>query len=254
MLENLDKVAWGEFQHAYGAASDVPILLRKLATGEDSLERESPLWQLFGNIWHQGTVYEATSYAVPFLVELAAGNATPDRPGILALLGAIAQGHSGRYADKCRAAILAVYDKLESIAAVDYTELALGAAHVMAQFPEHSEKVGAIVFRALEMELSEEQRAGYTLLLGQVGNRSNESVQMLLSALCGESKVIRLVATAAFAMLNVRELPPDAIEIIRGFDYGVTEDLLSGNFSWDIMAEIDEDEVLEYVEGFAEAE
>src|SRR3984885_12690474 len=86
-LVGLNSIPWGELTHAYGAADDVPGLLLALRTpvpaeaGEDA-----PLWQLFGNIWHQGTVYEATAYAVPFLIELAADRRTPDRLGILSLL------------------------------------------------------------------------------------------------------------------------------------------------------------------------
>jgi hypothetical protein len=54
---------------------------------------EGALQKLFGNIWHQGTVYEATAPAVPFLVELLA-SPRADRAGVLELLGLIATGSS----------------------------------------------------------------------------------------------------------------------------------------------------------------
>lgn len=67
MLDRLDEVPWGSLHHAYGPAADVPGLLRALA---DPDQREGALWALYGNVFHQGTRYEATPHVVPFLVEL----------------------------------------------------------------------------------------------------------------------------------------------------------------------------------------
>ena len=88
MLDELDDVAWDRLTHAYGAAADVPGILREVAAGDDDA-----LSELYGNIWHQGTVYEATAYAVPFLVELLDADGT-DTAGLLGLLSAIADGAS----------------------------------------------------------------------------------------------------------------------------------------------------------------
>jgi len=68
MLENLDAIDWGSYEHAYGSADDLPELLRAIAKGEDDGG------DLFANIYHQGTVYSATSVAVPFLAEIIAAN------------------------------------------------------------------------------------------------------------------------------------------------------------------------------------
>src|SRR5215510_12386600 len=97
MLDRLDDIPWKRLTHAYGPAEDVPDLLRRLRTAPAEMTGEqSPLWHLYGNVWHQGTVYEATAYAVPFLIELAASPLVPDRLGILGLLAAIATGSSFR--------------------------------------------------------------------------------------------------------------------------------------------------------------
>lgn len=69
MLEDLDGVDWASLEHAYGEAADVPDLLRALLS-TDSEVREEAVYELFGNIWHQGTVYPASAAAVPFLYEL----------------------------------------------------------------------------------------------------------------------------------------------------------------------------------------
>lgn len=86
VLKGLDEIDWGKLRHAYGAADDVPVYLEQLAKGEDVL------FDLIGDICHQGSIFEATSYAVPFLWRILA------RPGslpqIAGLLSAIAEGAS----------------------------------------------------------------------------------------------------------------------------------------------------------------
>lgn len=93
MLDTLDDVCWSKLRHAYGAADDVPGLIRALNSASKK-ERGDAIFQLYGNIWHQGTVYEATAHAVPFLLELVSSQQTPDRHEILSLLGSIAEGSS----------------------------------------------------------------------------------------------------------------------------------------------------------------
>lgn len=91
MLDGLHDIRWEEISHAYGSAKDTPWHIRSL-TSFDAGVRELALDELFGTIWHQGTVYEATSYAVPFLILLLIHPKTEDKEGILHLLSACATG------------------------------------------------------------------------------------------------------------------------------------------------------------------
>jgi hypothetical protein len=93
MLEGLNSVDWGRQTHAYGEAADVPSLICALSSNDEE-ERREALGALFGNIWHQGTVYEATASAVPFLIELLANPSVGEKDGILHLLACIAEGSS----------------------------------------------------------------------------------------------------------------------------------------------------------------
>lgn len=95
LLKTLGQVPWQQLQHAYGPATDVPGLLRKVASGGDS-EREQALRELWGNVWHQGTVYEASAPVVPYLSELARADNLPTqiRASLLLLIGSIAGGSS----------------------------------------------------------------------------------------------------------------------------------------------------------------
>ncbi|MFT3711707.1 MAG: hypothetical protein QM817_29060 [Archangium sp.] len=88
LLEGLDAVEWSRFQHAYGPATDVPMLLRALvdpdsappefkrAAEQDqgSVLRQAQ-FELGGNVVHQGSVFEVTPQVTPFLVELVCADA-----------------------------------------------------------------------------------------------------------------------------------------------------------------------------------
>jgi hypothetical protein len=91
MLAGLDDIDWHSLRHAYGPADDVSGQLRSLLSS-DPEEREKAVCELFSNIWHQGTIYEATIFAVPFLIELLASPGTPDKQSIACLLASIATG------------------------------------------------------------------------------------------------------------------------------------------------------------------
>ena len=92
VLEGIDNVNWSKISHAYGPASDVPAQLRALAFGDEQ-ERKRALHALHGNIWHQHTIYEATAFAIPFLVELVQ-NQMPAQEEVLSLVALIATGSS----------------------------------------------------------------------------------------------------------------------------------------------------------------
>jgi hypothetical protein len=99
MLEGLERVDWARLQHAYGPATDVPELLRAL-TVVDRDTREQTVQDLFSNIYHQGTVYEATAPAVPFLIELLGEPVVPAKADLLQLLARMALGIVPAYPDK----------------------------------------------------------------------------------------------------------------------------------------------------------
>ena len=82
---------WSELTHAYGSAEDVPALLAQL-NSPDEQAREAACSELFGNIWHQGTVYPATVKALPHLIALFRSPDCIDRNLVAILLASIADG------------------------------------------------------------------------------------------------------------------------------------------------------------------
>lgn len=93
MLKGLNDVPWSELTHAYGSASDVPELIRTVAFGDKS-ERDKAWYELYGNIWHQETLYEATSYAVPFFIEVLDDCTTGEEATLLTYLYDLSNGTS----------------------------------------------------------------------------------------------------------------------------------------------------------------
>lgn len=119
-LDELDQVDWNRLQHAYGkgvvslGAANVSLGIAGDVARSLAALRDDPSFAigdgLYSNICHQGTVYEATAYAVPFIAAVAAGD-VPDgiRVPLLALLGDISIGgsyiaphgsHAGTYGDR----------------------------------------------------------------------------------------------------------------------------------------------------------
>ncbi|WP_354637735.1 hypothetical protein [Kitasatospora camelliae] len=92
VLAGLDAIDWASLEHAYGAAADVPGRLRALG-GDDPEARAQALHSLYGSIFHQGTRYEASAYAVPFLARMAAAGELPGRAEAVELLAALAIGY-----------------------------------------------------------------------------------------------------------------------------------------------------------------
>lgn len=91
MLIGLDTIDWGALQDAYGSAADVPDRLRALLSDDEAVRSEA-MGELFGRVWHQGTIYSVSAHVIPFLVELIDAPEVKDKPLIIALLASIAGG------------------------------------------------------------------------------------------------------------------------------------------------------------------
>ncbi|MEH1014905.1 hypothetical protein V6U90_17560 [Micromonospora sp. CPCC 206060] len=169
MLDTLDEINWAGLVHAYGPADDVPGQIRRLRS-TDPKDRERARWELYGNIFHQGTRYEATAYAVPFLLELLADPATPEPAPLIELLVSIAIGYDetwlptglpvAEFRRAAEAALLAAaprpgdegydedyseYDYVESLSGADQERL--GTYVALAAYD--AVRVGVPLFRSL---------------------------------------------------------------------------------------------------------
>lgn len=96
-LTELDRVPWDRLHHAYGPATDVPALLQALMTPDAAdadlvaaaAKNKRSLfdhvtWELWGNVYHQGSVWQVTAHVVPFLATILRNG--PDDPNLRAFL------------------------------------------------------------------------------------------------------------------------------------------------------------------------
>ncbi|MFD5015384.1 HEAT repeat domain-containing protein [Streptomyces chartreusis] len=88
MLDGLHDIDWASMEHAYGSAEEIPALLTALAS-PDAAERHKAFDRFYGAVHHQGSVYPPTAATLPFLFELTADRAAPDRAAVVALLVSI---------------------------------------------------------------------------------------------------------------------------------------------------------------------
>ncbi|MGE5491701.1 MAG: hypothetical protein ACM31P_10505 [Actinomycetota bacterium] len=72
MLLSLDSSKWSELKHAYGSASDIPMLLKQLENIPSCAGEEEPWFSLWSALAHQGDVYSASFAAVPHVVQALA--------------------------------------------------------------------------------------------------------------------------------------------------------------------------------------
>ncbi|MBG0567615.1 HEAT repeat domain-containing protein [Actinoplanes aureus] len=189
MLDDLATVDWSALTHAYGAADDVPDLLRDLAGGSGKA-----LSELYGNIWHQGTVYEATAYAVPFLIRvLEAPGADPG--GVLGLLASIADGTS--YMDVHRG--LLPRSQRDSGEIVEQMDAELGWVAAAGRAVAEGMPV---YLRLLATHPDEDVRAATAHLLGGVGAGAARQAGLRQAAGGDPSDLVRACAVLALAAVD----------------------------------------------------
>jgi hypothetical protein len=69
----LDDPRWADLTHAYGPASDIPDLLRRLEAtpGQKADYRDEPWFTMWSSLCHQGDVYTASYAALLHVVRIA---------------------------------------------------------------------------------------------------------------------------------------------------------------------------------------
>ncbi|KAH7154489.1 hypothetical protein DER46DRAFT_703063 [Fusarium sp. MPI-SDFR-AT-0072] len=91
-LAGLDSIDWSQLSHAYSPADDVPRLLKDLQSTDPEVYKTA-FDKCWSNIYHQGSRYNASVEAVPFLYALIDSPAAKDRESLLYLIVSLAIGH-----------------------------------------------------------------------------------------------------------------------------------------------------------------
>ncbi|GCE28090.1 hypothetical protein KDA_35740 [Dictyobacter alpinus] len=228
MLETLNSVPWDTLEHAYGKASNVPDLIRALASPvqhvcDDTLE------QLWFNVIHQGTVYSSTAFVVPFFCELVKAPDVLNRDQLLYYLATIARGAS--YADVhvkeaarretpemqkqiteelgwVQAASNAVSDGYPTYIWLLHDPdptIRESAAHTLSRCQSHAEQVIPIMKEHLTREKDSSVQASLILSLGMLSRNDEEAVLFFHNTLQEETDPLLQIATAISSTFCLRE-------------------------------------------------
>lgn len=200
MLDGLDAIDWARLRHAYGSAEDVPDLLRDLASDDDDRQYEA-LDTLNTNIWHQGTVYEASAYAAPFLIELVQAPSVSQRPMLLYLISLLAQGssyvdvhaevawseqdrttpefHEQRVSElgwvrATHEAVAAGIPAFLSLLHDPDAEVAVTAAYALSCYPERADQLAPALRGQFDLDLPASTKASIVLALGMLAGNDPE--------------------------------------------------------------------------------
>jgi len=236
MLEKLDSIPWSELQHAYGNASDVPRLMRSLFSLEKEV-RAKARDELFNNINHQGSCYQATLYAIPFVFELIQNSDVADRHLLIYHLVCIAvgldsdyqpyefglaefrrlfEGKAAKLSDKQQSKFvsgphieLACYESVNaktnvfvSLLSDDLEEVRVASAYALCWFPECPDALPLIKNKLEQLEGSQARElANFALSYGFLCDRSGVPVEIdLLSPLLEHGRLyVRVAAAIALA-------------------------------------------------------
>jgi hypothetical protein len=169
-LARLDSIPWAQLEGPYGTSEGVPAAIRSLWSGGEG-ERAGAVGELQEKLWHQGTVYEVTAPAVPFIAEAALGDVVgrDDRIWLILLLAWIAGGTS-RWAGAARdAAKNSLPGFLERLDAETDPGLQIALVDLAAQFPEDAEASRPRISRLLDGEDEEPRRVVLEVALAALG-------------------------------------------------------------------------------------
>lgn len=217
-LAGLDDVPWRSLSHAYGPATDTPALLRALVSPEVEARRRA-YHRLYGSIWHQGSVYEATAYAVPFLINLLAVPSAPGRSEILRLLAALGEDTGKRERGEDREAVAAhaavaaglpLY--LDLLDPSHDQQMRAAACAAVAIFPEDAARSVPRLRATFETERDDLVRVWLLAALGHVMDTSREARAFFENTLARTDDVrLRFLAAVALAERAGEDTSPAAM-------------------------------------------
>lgn len=77
------RLKWLFLRHAYGSGKDVPQIVQALASRDENLRDNALHEGLWSALYHQGTLYSSTVFAIPLLIALLEEPDLPSRRDIL---------------------------------------------------------------------------------------------------------------------------------------------------------------------------
>lgn len=235
MLEALDTVPWRTLEHAYGEASEVPRLIRDLASSQEEV-RQAAQTTLGFTVYHQGTVYSSTAYVVPFFCELLeATQREEDKFWFLTFFIDIACASSvpdvdvrldpqrnaeARWVKAAKEAVSAGYSTYLRLLEEEDAKLRAYAALTLGLCQFHAEQVTPTMREHLVLEEAQMVRASILLSLGQLMPWNEQTHTFFIQLLSDQTRPVERIAAAIACAFSAREATPPAVVqvLLEGFE------------------------------------
>ncbi len=245
----VDSVNWDEFQHAYGPASDIPPLLKRVANARGrKLNHE--LDELCSRVLHQGSIYSASAPVVRALIPLLDTAGRVERTVLYGLLPEFADsardvlGTGAGIADCCggdsrdaaaiRKEILSGRSRFEGDLKDTDAGIRLNAARLLMAFSGPGSTVARLARERYAVETSPEVRRELLLGLFRMGD-STDLGRFLLNALGSERDTEnRFLLRYAEICLRGRPASAECVdELIATFTRSAGSDSFTGGSNTD---------------------
>ena len=216
LLATVDSIDWTAVETAYGAAGELPDVLRTLATDADAHARAHAFKWLDNRINHQGWANPAAAVVMPFLLELAADARVADRARLIELIANLSVG--GTHTDflsgdagcaddeligRIRATVAAARTRLLALLDDDSAAVRAAGAFLLGVVGDRGEELGPLLVTRLSSENDAIVRASMVIALGLVAKREDKLAAAALAAeLAADSLLRRSAAAIALAHLE----------------------------------------------------
>lgn len=243
MFDTLDTLDWASLKTAYGTAAAIPAALRHLASPDEEVYIAA--WQtLWSELEHQGTIFEASAYAVPFLLEWLSVLQSEEQCELVILLARLARGNSFKrqhlnLTDEQRKEDLVFQQEMaEEIGWVEMThkavrqgmelyvaflndqdlQLRMVTTYLLASFPEEHAQLTPLLQAYLAQETDQRMITCLLLSLGQLLPTTAYSFDLLIPFLAtGNPPLMRFCAAMALSFLLKEAIPVEVVQVFFTF-------------------------------------
>lgn len=222
-LDGIDKINWAELTHAYGPAEDVPDLLKALAS-DDQAQREHAFYELYGNIFHQGTRYQATPKAIPFIFNILESQESAEaRIELIHLLISLGLGYTESFLPhgfsprEVREQVKLIIEEMSEDDERESAEFGFHPQYDLDCYEELNKRT--LVFVNLLKDDAPELKIAAAYALAWFPEAHEKSVPLLRELINSHIEAVSIVSILAFGLIATncvsedQHLPPD-IEVV----------------------------------------
>ena len=237
-LDDIFRIDWRNLTHALGAAEDVPQQILGLMSDKASA-RAQVLNQLYSTIWHEGMVFEATAYAVPFLIQLLEHPNVQEKDQVLVLLSNLASGQapvdvmsstkeSGqeqaglpnaatqrRWAYDTYKTVMRGISVFIRLLEKGKLEERIAAPYVLSCFDSEADKLTPILISMLKKEQDPSVQGSILMCLGTFVSSGSKYESVLLSyAEAKHPRIVRAMAALAVGRISLERSPTFIVRML----------------------------------------